>query len=53
MDRTSIGAVSTATRDAIAGYRDENGFSNYDAALQQLLKEAGADSYSQGGEANG
>jgi hypothetical protein len=51
MDRTTIGAVSTATRDAVAGYRDENGFSNYDDALQHLLKEAGADSLE--GEANG
>ena len=42
MDRTSIGAVSTQTRDAIAEYRDENELPNYDAAIQHLLEDAGA-----------
>ena len=42
MDRTSIGTVSSSTREAVAEYRDKNGLSNYDAALQHLLEEAGA-----------
>jgi hypothetical protein len=43
MNRTTVGAVSTSTRDAVAEYRDENDLRNYDETLRQLLKEAGAD----------
>lgn len=42
MDRTSLGAGSYSTRDAVAEYRDNHNLPNYDAALRQLLKEAGA-----------
>jgi len=42
MDRTSIGTVSYSTRDAVAEYRDNHDLPNYDAALRQLLQEAGA-----------
>lgn len=42
MDRTSLGAVSYSTRDAVAKYRDNHNLPNYDAALRQLLKEADA-----------
>jgi len=42
MDRTSLGAVSYSTRDAVAEYRDNHNLPNYDAALRQLLKEADA-----------
>ena len=50
MDRTSIGAVSKATREAVADYRDENELSNYDEALRQLFRDAGvaADHLSEG-----
>ena len=41
MNRTSIGAVSEAARDAVADYRDENELSNYDEAVRQLLRDAG------------
>jgi len=41
MNRTSIGAVSEAARDAVADYRDENGLSNYDEAVRELLRDAG------------
>lgn len=35
-------AVSYSTRDAVAEYRDIHNLPNYNAALRQLLKEAGA-----------
>ena len=41
LSRTCIGAVSPETRDAVAEYRDENDLPNYDAALQNLLADAG------------
>lgn len=43
MNRTSIGAVSEATRRAVATYRDEHELPNYDVALRHLLEDAGAD----------
>ena len=43
MNRTTVGAVSTSTRDAVAEYRDANDLPNYDVALRQLLEDAGAD----------
>lgn len=42
LSRTSIGAVSTEARDAVAEYRDQNDLPNYDAAIRALLKDAGA-----------
>ena len=39
--RTSIGAVSPETRDAVAAVRDEEDLSNYDEAVRHLLERAG------------
>lgn len=39
MNRTSIATVSQETRDAVAEYRDEHGYSNYDDAIQAMLEE--------------
>jgi hypothetical protein len=45
MNRTSISTVARATRDAVADYRDENELSNYDEAVRQLLRDAGAEQH--------
>jgi hypothetical protein len=42
MRRTTIGAVDPSVRDAVAEYRDENGLQNYNKAVAELLRDAGA-----------
>lgn len=44
MNRTSIATVSEETREAVANYRDEHDYPNYDAALSALLEEVTAES---------
>jgi len=39
MDATTI-QCGTDTREMLAEYRDEHGFSNYDQALKSLLQHA-------------
>ena len=40
---TTIGPVETATRDAVAEYRDEHDHPNYNSALKAMLEEVDAD----------
>jgi len=40
MDITTV-SCGSATRNALADYRDKHDLSNYDDALRQLLEEAG------------
>lgn len=42
MDRTTIGTVSSNTRNRVAKYRDENDHANYDEAINSLLDEVSA-----------
>jgi hypothetical protein len=41
---TSLGPVEPSVRDAVAEYRDENNYPNYNAALQAMLEEVTAES---------
>lgn len=36
---TTIGPVEHSVRDAVAEYRDEHDYPNYNAALQAMLEE--------------
>ena len=40
---TTIGPVEPATRDAVAEYRDEHDYPNYDTAIKAMLEEVTAE----------
>jgi hypothetical protein len=40
---TTIGPVEHSVRDAVADYRDEHDYPNYNSALQAMLEEVDAD----------
>ena len=40
---TTIGPVEHSVRDAVAEFRDQNDYPNYNSALQAMLEEVNAD----------